>query len=72
MPISHHAPPPQQLCQLAIIPSCPAFATSKQFWLVYIKKYDQLEFQVTNATKTLGPAGSFTFFNYVEETLLRL
>ena len=61
IPISHHAnqlscqsatmPPPQLLCQLAIIPIpishhhacwpiyqsaiCPAFATSKTFWLVF-------------------------------------
>ena len=34
--------------------------------------YYQLEFVVANAPKTLGPAGSFTFFNYAEETLLRL
>ena len=31
-----------------------------------------LEFVVANAPKTLGPAGSFKFFKYVEETLLRL
>ena len=44
MPISHHAnqppcPPPQQLCQLAIIPSCPAFATSKPFLLVSFESH---------------------------------